>query len=301
MTFRLRARSALVLLAAVIIAGACQERGSAAPDHGNKVMIIVEENHAYGEIAGNPSAAYLNRLAADYGAATGYDAGYPARCPSLAAYILLTSGSTHGICDDKDPKSHPLAGDNVFRQVGASGREWRGYAEAAHGDCELTSHGRYLVRHVPATYYRGERADCRRWTVPLGIAGGGVLHDDLAAGALPALSFVSPDACDDMHGGPGCPRDLVAAGDRWLRTWLPRIMSGPDYRSGRLTVIVTWDEGTPASNHIPTVVVAPAVRHVVATQPLTHCSTLRFVEEQLRLPLLGCAAAAASLGPPFGL
>ena len=43
---------------------------------------------------------------------------------------LITSGTTAGICDDTDPKSHPLRGDNVFRQVGATGRQWRDYAEA---------------------------------------------------------------------------------------------------------------------------------------------------------------------------
>jgi hypothetical protein len=95
--------------------------------------------------------------------------------------------------------------------------------------------------------------------------------------------------------------DLVAAGDDWLRTWLPQVIAGSDYRSGRLTVIVTWDEGTSTSNHIPTLVLAPEVRQVSPAQPLTHCSTLRFMEQQLGLPLLGCAASAASLGTAFGL
>jgi hypothetical protein len=264
-------------------------------------MIIAEENHGFGELVGNSHAPYLNRLATGFGIATDYDAGYPAECPSLASYILLTSGSTEGICDDRDPSSHPLTTDNVFRQVGESGRQWRNYAGAAPGNCVLTGHGRYLVRHVPATYYRDVRDDCRRWTVPLGDSGAGALHDDVAAGSLPAYAFVSPDACDDMHGGSGCPDDLIATGDRWLQTWLPQIMAGPDYRAGRLTVIITWDEGTSTSNHILTVVVAPTDRHVTARQSLTHCSTLRFTEEQLSLPLLGCAAAATSLGPPFGL
>jgi hypothetical protein len=275
-----------------------QSAGAAAPapDPGRKVMVIVEENHGYDQIIGDPDAPYINRLAAAYGTAARYDAGYPAACPSLAAYIMLTSGTTAGICDDKDPKAHPLAGDNLFRQVSAAGREWRDYAEALPSPCALSSRGRYLVRHVPDTYYTGERADCERWTVPLGA-----LRADAAAGTLPAYAFVSPDACHDMHGVPGCPTDLVAAGDDWLQTWLPRIMAGPDYRAGRLTVVLTWDEGTSTTNHIPTLVIAPAVRHVHAAQPLTHCSTLRFVEEQLGLPLLRCAAGAPSLGPPFGL
>jgi hypothetical protein len=263
-------------------------------------MIIAEENKGYREIIGNPDAPYLSQLAAGYGTATKYDAGYPADCPSLAAYILMTSGSTHNICDDDDPAAHPLHGDNVFHQVAASGQQWRNYAQAAPGNCVLTGHDHYFVRHVPATYFTDERRNCRRWAVPLGANTAGALHDDIATG-LPAYTYVSPDACHDMHGDDGCDNDLIAIGDRWLRSWLPQIMAGPDYRAGRLTIIVTWDEGTQTSNHIATLVVAPTVRHISTAVPLTHCSTLRFTEQQLRLPLLGCAARATSLGTPFGL
>lgn len=262
-------------------------------------MIIAEENKGYREIIGNPQAAYLNQLAAGYGTATNFDAGYPAECPSLAAYILMTSGSTDNICDDDDPSDHRLAGDNVFHQVAAAGLQWRNYAQSAPGNCVLTNNGHYFVRHVPATYFTNERGNCRRWAVPPGGDTTGALHDDLASG-LPAYSYVTPDACHDMHGDDGCDNDLIAAGDQWLRSWLPRIMAGPDYRAGRLTIIVTWDEGTETSNHIATLVVAPTVRHISTATPLTHCSTLRFTEEQLRLPLLGCATRATSLGTPFG-
>ncbi|HEY0536430.1 MAG TPA: alkaline phosphatase family protein [Actinoplanes sp.] len=294
---RERLRTTAVLAAAAVLVAASASGATPAvhasppaPDAGRKVMIIAEENHGYEQVIGSPHAPYLNRLAADYGTAVNYDAGYPARCPSLAAYILMTSGSTAGICDDKDPKAHPLSGDNLFHQVTASGRQWRDYAEAEPAPCALTSRGRYLVRHVPAAYYLDVRQACRKWAVPISA-----LH-----GALPAFSFVSPDACHDMHGASGCSGDLIGAGDRWLQNWLPQIMAGPDYRAGRLTIIVTWDEGTSTSNHIPTLVMSSTIRHVAAGQPLNHCSTLRFTEEQLGLPLLGCAAVARSLGPSFG-
>src|SRR3954466_5333514 len=93
-----------VVLVAAAVTGACGDRGPEpqpsisvsppAPDPGRKVMIIAEENHGYEQIIGNPRASYLNRLATQYGTATDYEAGYPARCPSLAAYILMTSGAT---------------------------------------------------------------------------------------------------------------------------------------------------------------------------------------------------------------
>jgi hypothetical protein len=268
-----------------------------------KVMVIAEENHGYGQIIGDPHAPYLNHLAAGYGNATHMDAGYPAHCPSLAAYILLTSGTTDGICDDAAPRAHPLAGDNVFHQVASAGLGWRAYAESASRACALQNGagGRYLVRHVPATYYLTVRGDCARWAVPLGEPRGGALHDDVSAGTLPAYAFVTPDACDDMHGAGGCRGDLVAAGDRWLRTWMTQIMAGPDYRAGRLVVVIAWDEGTGTDNHIPALVVSPTTSRISSGTAFTHCSVLRTTEELLSLPLLGCAAGAASMGRAFHL
>ena len=285
------------------VAPASSPTTSAAPGAYTKVLLIAEENRGLEEIIGNPDAPYLNQLATTYGSATNLEAGYPVKCPSLAAYILLTSGSTQGICDDKGPKAHPLRGDSLFQQVAVSGREWRNYAESAPGNCaqEDSRDGRYLVRHVPATYYVDERSNCARWAVPLGSPQAGALHTDVAAGTLPAFGFVSPDACNDMHGAPSCRSDRVGAGDRWLRAWLPQIIAGPDYRSGRLIVIITWDEGTRSSNHIPTIVVSPTTGRIVADEPFTHCSTLRTVEEVLGLPFLGCAARARSMVEAFQL
>jgi phosphatidylinositol-3-phosphatase len=148
--------------------------------------------------------------------------------------------------------------------------------------------------HAPVPYYAGERERCRRWNLPLGTRTRGALHDDLAAGTLSAYSFVTPNACNDMHGASGCGPDQVATGDAWLARWVPRILAGPDYRAGRLVVITTWDEGSRTDNHIATLVLAPTATQPSVRQPLTHCSMLRLSEEMLRLPLLGCAADVPS-------
>jgi hypothetical protein len=99
-----------------------------------------------------------------------------------------------------------------------------------------------------------------------------------------------------MHGAPGCPGDLVTAGDTWLSRWLPQILAAPDFRAGRLVVVLTWDEGSTSTNHIPTVVVAPNARSVRVTAPGTLCGLLAMEEHILGLPLLGCARTAPSLG-----
>jgi hypothetical protein len=263
-----------------------------------KVMVIVEENRTYGQIVGSAEAPYLSSVARSYGSATRMTANYPVGCPSLAAYILMTSGSTGGICDDQGPKHHPLTGPNIFAQLDAAHRPWRNYAENLPAPCARrnSADGVFLVRHTAVPYYTSEARTCRIGQVSLGA-----LPGDLAAGRLPAYSLVTPDACHDMHGAPGCPTGPVQAGDRWLAAWLPRILAGADYRSGHLVVIVTWDEGSATSNHIPTLILSPTTRHVAAAGRYNHCSTLRTTEDLLRLPALGCARTATSFGPAFHL
>ena len=60
-------------------------------------------------------------------------------------------------------------------------------------------------------------------------------------------------------------------------------------------------EGSHTDNHIPTLVISPATTHLTSSTSYTHCSTLRMVEEIVRVPLLGCAATATSMSVGFGL
>src|SRR3954471_17771568 len=229
-----------------------------------KVMVIVEENRTYDQIIGSPDAPYLTSLARTYGYAANMTANYPVGCPSLAAYILLTSGSTGGICDDKGPRHHPIPGANIFAQLDAAHRPWRNYAEDLPAPCARKNGagGAFLVRHTAVPYYTSESQVCSIGQVELGTTARGELRDDLATGRLPAYSFVTPNACHDMHGAPSCPDAHVALGDTWLARWIPRVLAGADYRAGRLVVIITFDEGSPQDNHIPTVVLSPTTRHV---------------------------------------
>src|SRR5712671_5858840 len=57
--------------------------------HFSHVFIVVEENHSYGSVIGNPSMPYLNGLATANGLATQYFADAH---PSLPNYFELTVG-----------------------------------------------------------------------------------------------------------------------------------------------------------------------------------------------------------------
>ena len=269
----------------------------------SKLMVIVDENHGYSKVIDNAHAPYLSSLAKQFGTSTNFYAGYPVACPSLGSYILLTSGSSQGICDDKPPASHPLTVNNIFRQTLAAGKTWRDYAESMPANCTAvnSANGQYMVRHAPAPYYTPDRAACRTNDVPLGSTRAGALVSDVQAGRLPAYALVTPNACHDMHGYPSCPSgNLVAQGDTWLHAWLPKIMAGPDYRSGRLAVVITFDEGG-TDNHIPAVVISQRTTHVVSNAYLTNCSILRTAEDIIGAPPLGCAASSPSLVGPFRL
>jgi hypothetical protein len=53
-------------------------------------------------------------------------------------------------------------------------------------------------------------------------------------------------------------------------------MQCPDYRAGRLTIVITFDEDDKTgSNTVLTTVVAPDIAHVTSQTPLTHYSLTR--------------------------
>ena len=79
-------------------------------------------------------------------------------------------------------------------------------------------------------------------------------------------------------------------------------MSGPDFRSGRLVIVVTADEDDGSEgNTVLTLVVNPSVTGVVTSTPLSHLSLSRLYSEVLGLPPLREAASAPSMAAAFGL
>ena len=113
---------------------------------------------------------------------------------------------------------------------------------------------------------------------------------------LPTFSTVTPNLNNDMHDG------SIAQGDSWLGSWIPQITAGSDYRSGHLTIIITWDEdeGT-ATNQVTTIVMSPYTRAgTKSATHFTHFSTLKSAEQVAGVPQLDNAASANSLRPAFG-
>lgn len=278
------------------------------------VIVIVMENHSYGQLIGPAgSSAYrqspfLNGVVAHRcGLATNYHA---ITHPSLPNYLAITAGTNGGI--STDCTSCWTSASSVFGQLGSLGRSWRAYEESMPHTCTRSDAGLYAKRHNPPTYFRGLATRCPDWDVPLGSFSSGRFATAVRRGWLPAYSFVTPNLCHDTH---DC---AISAGDTWLRQWLPLITNSRGYRLGRTALFLTWDEGAggysrescaahPAdqSCHIPALVLSaytrPGTRSAVH---YTHWSLLKSTETLLHLPrLLGHSGdvSTLSLRPAFGL
>jgi hypothetical protein len=238
------------------------------------------ENKDYASVIGPGAAPFINRLARSYGLATNYSA---ISHPSLPNYIALTSGSDQGISDDSGPSSRQLHVPSIFSQLpgGAS----RSLEQGMMSHCAKDDSGEYAVRHNPETYYTNLGAGCRRYDVPFGA------KPDLSA----RFTFVTPNLVNDMHDG------SIGDGDRFLQSYLPALMTTPQYRSRSTAIFITWDENDGANgNQVPCIVISPFTHGVRDGTRYTHYSLLRTTEALLGLPLLGNARSAASMVGKFG-
>jgi acid phosphatase len=251
-----------------------------------KLLVIVEENHSLAQM--QDGMPYTFGLAKRYGYATNYRA---LRHPSLPNYIAIAGGRMYGIRDDRGPAAHPIPGRSVFGQALAHRRTAAVYADGMPGTCALTNSGRYAVRHNPWTYFSGERAACGRHDRSMAAFG-----PDVRAGRLPRVGMVVPNLCHDAH---DC--DLATA-DAWFESVMGRIFRGPDWKAGRLAVVLTADEDDRTDgNRVLTTVIHQSQRHRVVTAPLDHYSLTRLYDEVAGLPYLHRAASATSMAKAFRL
>ena len=266
---------------------------SAATTRPSKVLVIMEENRSYANTARN--MPYLVGLGTKYGHTT---AMHGVTHPSLPNYLAIAGGSTFGISDDRSPSSHPLSSATVFGQARAAGKTARVYAEGMTSACQRVNTGRYAVRHNPWTYFTSatERSGCRANDVAAGTTTSGALHNDIVAGRLPTVGMLVPDVCHDGHDcSPG-------TADAWLKRWVPAIMAGPDYRAGRLAVVITFDEDDNRSgNRVYTAVVHPSLHGTTVTKSLNHYSLSASLSRITGQKPLRKAATAPPFLTAFGL
>jgi hypothetical protein len=71
--------------------------------HLDHVFVIMMENHAYGQIVGNPSAPFANKYMQSANAANNY---FAVGHPSLTNYLEVVGGSNFGVLNDNSPDWH---------------------------------------------------------------------------------------------------------------------------------------------------------------------------------------------------
>lgn len=258
-----------------------------------KVLVIVEENHSLAQM--KASMPYLYSLARRFSYASDWTAQTH---PSLPNYLAMQAGSTFGVLDDAAPAAHPLTPPSVFASVLAAGRTARSYQEAMPSACLLSPSGRYAVKHNPWAYFPAERAACHTNDLPAGTVTAGRLHGDIGTGRLPDVGLLIPDLCHDAH---DCP---LATADAWLRGWLPQVLAGPDWRAGRLAVVVTADEDDQSSgNRVLTVVLHPALdgTHRIVTAPLNSYSLTRLQTSVAHAQCVRAGCTAPDMAKAFRL
>ena len=225
-----------------------------APDH---VVVVMMENHSFGEIIDPQRAPFIASLAAK---GASFANAFAVSHPSEPNYFALFSGSTQDI--HSDGIFSFAHAPTLASALEAVKKSFIGYIETGSPR-----------KHNPWESFASARGVER----PLAD-----FPTDFAT--LPTVSFVIPDLDDDMHDG------SVAAGDRWVQAHLGTYAKWAETHNSLL--VVTFDEDDySADNRIPTIIYGDHVRPGRYTEHITHYSVLSTLVAMYELtPFAGITA-----------
>jgi hypothetical protein len=248
------------------------------------VVLVVEENSSYSEVIGSSEMPYLNSLAAQYGLATLYFANTH---PSIGNYFMLTTGQ---IITNNDSFTGTVDVDNIVRELLASGKTWKSYAESRN-DPIL-----YAKWHDPFSYFSDVENNSNQMQ---NLASTSQFTSDLANNALPSFSFVVPNLLNDAHSGP------LQLADLWLQGNIAPLVSNPTFQKDGLLIIVfdeaATSDSTDGGGHVAAVIISPKAKQGFQSTTLyQHQSLLRLILEGLGVSNLpGASSTAPEMGEFF--
>lgn len=204
---------------------------------------------------------------------------------------------------------------------------WKGYFDDMRRNCQhpqlnavddtqqATAEDNYAVRHNPFVYFTSIIAHpeyCKKHVVKLTD----LEHDLSKVKRTPNLVYITPDLCNDGHDAPcadGRPGGLASV-NKWMKTWVPRILKSPAFKRNGLLVITADESDSPQSDataccgegpstnspqpgifgpgggRVGALVISPYARpNTWSTTPYNHYSLLGSIEEIFRLEKLGYA------------
>jgi phosphatidylinositol-3-phosphatase len=206
-----RAKAAAVAavtgVAAVLTAGLSAASGAVTGSSGgggqrvqlDRAFIIVLENHSQKSVIGDPNTPFITSLARQYGQATSY---FGVTHPSEPNYVAMISGSNWWTNND-DPANR-FDYTNLVDELEASHISWGAYMEAMPADDPLTdfwpssANPLYASKHNPFALFTDIRDNPARVA---NIKPYTALAGDLNSGHAPRFVYITPDQCNDMHGG----------------------------------------------------------------------------------------------------
>ena len=227
--------------------------GPARFPHMNHVFVIMMENTAYDDLLSpsNANTPFIRSIASTYGLETNY---FGVTHVSLPNYLAVTSGSNWGSNSDDVNQAPLLDHTNIVDQLERANISWKAYMEnlpAAGDPIAQTSDGLYVRKHNPFLMYPDDYNNPARAAkvVPLTQ-----LTTDLSKNKVPQFVWITPNQCNNMHGGAtGCPfpdsptdpaqATLYQDGNDFLQTWVTAIMNSKAW-TGHSAIFVTWDEGS---------------------------------------------------------
>jgi phospholipase C len=228
-------------------------QGPAAFPHMDHVFVIMMENTAYDDLLSpsNANTPFIRSIASTYGLETSY---YGVTHVSMPNYLAATSGSNWNSNSDDADQAPLLDHTNIVDQLERAHVSWKAYMEnlPAPGDTTTqTADGLYVRKHDPFLLYPDDYNNPARASkvVPLTQ-----LTTDLAKNRVPQFVWITPNQCNNMHGGAtGCPyadapgdanqQALYQDGNDFLQTWVTAIMHSRAW-TGHSAIFVTWDEGS---------------------------------------------------------
>jgi hypothetical protein len=268
-----------------------------------RFVIIMMENHGLHPVLNDRTdMPYLNSL---WRGGSSLDFTHYAALahPSLPNYLGMASGFTQATSDSVHPGQY--AGPSIWDQLTQAGVSWGIFEEGMPKTCspaisynDPVTDGQYLLRHDPGipfgTVYRSAECTQVQPLTALNYAG------------LPAVSFITPNTCDDMHGLTAA--QLAATGfanclkasdaleqrsDQWLSQIVPKLTAAG------ATVFITFDECCAATlSPMYALETGPAVTPGSDASSYSHYSVLAGIEDAYGLSLLGGAATANPIPVP---
>jgi hypothetical protein len=226
------------------------------------IVVVVEENHSFSEIIGNPQAPYINSLASAGVLLTNYHA---VSHPSEPNYFALYAGSTFGVQDDGN-YSEP--DPTLATILHGNGESFIGYVESGSPQ-----------KHNPwESFPEGVSVERNMSTFPA---------SDFSQ--LPNVSFVIPNLNDDMHDG------TVAQADQWLSINIGAYAQWALTHQSLLMVVWDEDDGT-EGNQVPAILYGADIVPGAYNDAYAHYDLLRTLLDASDLS----APRNAALVPVFG-